>query len=751
MSLHWSTHQLTEYFAAISSAEDEPGAVRVAIERAAETLDAEVGAVVSGGQVADCVGMGQAPPPPALVTVTPGTAMLLVPGLGELHAAAGELAAPGEAAANRPAGTPDAGRAVAGMLVVARVEEAFGPEEEQLLQGMARVLGLVLRNLRALAAERSRHQLLERLLSIQRAISHRKPLQEVLDAVTESTSGLLGSATVSLVLADPLASERLLVASRYGPGGGAAEADRDEQALGAAAAAMARGQLVPAGGHSDPQLPGVIAAPVHEHAKIVGSLVAHTADDGDHGAEQAELLAAFAQQVSLALTDARTLEKMLEAHHDSLTGLANRGLFLDRLGHARTVVRRRGDELTVLFIDLDRFKAVNDSLGHQAGDELLASVARRLQGCLRSCDTASRLGGDEFAVLLEGTGVEEALPVARRIIDAVSLPYRVAGREVCVGASIGVAADRGEGDAADLLSNADVAMYRAKRSGSGRVSVFEPQMHREAMERLNLQSHLQRGIAHEEFWLQYQPLVRLDTGVPVGVEALMRWTHPRHGMVPPGVFIPLAEESDTILELGRWVLWHAARQVFRWREELPELCLNVNVSPRQVVDPRFGQDVADVLSATALPPEALTLELTESLLMADPATVAGRLSALRDLGVHLSVDDFGTGFSSLAYLRRFPVDQVKIDRSFVEGIGADPQGEDLAVVRTIVELGRVLRLVTVAEGIETQDQLEALAQLGCDLGQGFLIARPAAADAVLDCLRSPPALRPFLGRVSTAV
>ena len=719
MSYHWSTHQLTEYFAAVSTPEDEPTAVQVALERAAEALEAEVGAVVLHGRLRGCVGIGRSQPPEGLTLLAPGPATLDVPVLGEMNAVAAELEAPGES-----------GGAEGGLLVVARLDDQFGPEEQQMLQGMARVLGLVLRSLRTLAAERARQQLLETLLAIQRAISTRKPLQDVLDAVTAGASGLLGGAVISLVLSDPLDATKLIVASTHGDedtGGG------HPVALAAAAEAMAADQLVT---HPDVAAAdgafGVIAAPVHVNGEIGGSLVARAPGGSGHGGEQRELLAAFAQQVSLALTDARTLEQMREAYHDSLTGLPNRALFLDRLKHARDVARRRGERLTVLFIDLDRFKSVNDSLGHRAGDELLAAVAERIRANLRASDTAARLGGDEFAILLEGAGVDDGVRVAKAIIAAVSEPIRVAGRDVFVGASIGVAGDRTQdGDAAELLSNADVAMYRAKRTGSGRTAVFEPHMHDEVLDHVNLQSHLQRAITDEELWLQFQPLVRLGDGRPVAIEALLRWTHPQRGDVPPTVFIPIAEETGVIVELGRWVLWNSARQTGQLRGRYPDLGLSVNISPRQVLDSRFVRDIQDILDTTGLPGPALTLELTETLLLSDPEIALTRLLEVRELGVRLSVDDFGTGYGSLSYLRRFPVDQVKIDQSFVAEIaGVRSAEEDLAVLRAIVELGRGLRLDTVAEGIETAGQLEALRGLGCLLGQGSHLAQPLDAAGV---------------------
>jgi diguanylate cyclase (GGDEF)-like protein len=711
MSYHWSTHQLTEYFAAVSSPDDEQAAIMVALERAAEALDAEVCAVVLDGELRGCVGIGRSTPPEEITSLSPGLATLTVPVIGPMNAIVADLGAPGPT-----------GRSGQGLLMVARTDEQFVPEEQQMLQGMARVLGLVLRSLRTLAAERARHQLLETLLAIQRAISNRKPLQEVLDAVTAGASGLLGGAVISLVLSDPLNAGQLIVASTFGheeSGGG------HPVALAAAAEAMSADQLVTHPDEATGGSLGVIAAPVHVSGRIAGSLVARS-PGGGHGGEQRELLAAFAQQVSMALTDARTVEAMREAYHDSLTGLPNRALFLDRLEHAREVAGRRGEGLTVLFIDLDRFKSVNDSLGHRAGDELLAAVAERLRGCLRASDTAARLGGDEFAVLLEGAAVEDGVRVANGIIAAVSEPFRVAGRDIFIGASIGVAPDRSRNaDAGELLSNADVAMYRAKRAGSGRTAVFEPHMHDEVVNHLNLASYLQRALSFDEMSLQYQPLIRLDSGEPVGVEALLRWTHPHRGSVPPSTFIPIAEETDVILELGRWVLWNSARQVSEWRLLNPGLTLNVNISPRQVMDARFVVDIADVLDGTGLPAEALTLELTETLLLVDPEAAWARLIEAKEMGVRLSVDDFGTGYASLSYLRRFPVDQVKIDPSFISELARHEGAEqDLAVVRAIVDLSRSLRLDTVAEGIETAEQLEALRGLGCALGQGYHLARP---------------------------
>jgi len=721
VSFNWSTHQLTEFFAAVSSQPDEAEARTVGVELAAEALEAEVSALVADGALLAAHGLGAAPPLAALTEAAQGSKALELPGFGQLNAAVSPL-----------------GEGAPGSLLVCRVADPFSAEERQMLRGMAQVLGLSLRSLRTLAAERAlrrereqeaaerlvllgelrtRERLLETLLAIQRAIFTRRPLQEVLDAVTRGASSVLEGAGVALMLTDPAADAGLTVASTCALFGGP-----EPTHLTVAAEAVAADRV------SQDDSGSVLSAPVHVSGDAAGSLVVSTVAGSRPASEQQELLAAFAQQVSLALTDARTVAAAHEAHHDSVTGLPNRALFLDRLEHASRVGRRRGTGITVLFIDLDRFKAVNDSLGHNAGDQLLATVGERIRRQLRTSDAAGRLGGDEFAVLLEGLSADQGVAIAERIIQSLTEPFPLAGREVTISASIGVATtEAADLPPSELLGRADVAMYCAKKSGAGRVVVFAPQMHADVVERLELQADLQRAIADCRLTLNYQPLVSLVTRRPVGVEALLRWNHPTHGPVSPYVFIPIAEETGLIRELGRWVLREAAEQVATWRQTVPELILNVNVSARQVMDHGLARDVSEVLAATGLPASALTLELTESVLAGDPEAALRQLQALKREGVRLSIDDFGTGYSSLSYLRRLPVDQVKIDRSFVSGLGAG--AEDAAIARTIVELGRSLKLEVVGEGIETEDQIRALGALGCGLGQGYHLCRPQEPDA----------------------
>jgi diguanylate cyclase (GGDEF)-like protein len=385
-----------------------------------------------------------------------------------------------------------------------------------------------------------------------------------------------------------------------------------------------------------------------------------------------------------------------------------------------------GHDLTVLFIDLDRFKAVNDALGHQAGDALLAEVARRIEACLRPEDTVARLGGDEFSVLLDRTGVETGVGVAGRVIAALTRAFVISGREVLIGASVGVAPLRaGQQGAGALLSDADVAMYCAKRSGRGRAVVFEPSMHDAVANRLTLRSDLLHAHDAGQLWLAYQPIVQIATGRVEGVEALMRWDHPERGAIPPSEFIPIAEETQMIVALGSWALHQGLAEVTRWRDRTPDLGLSVNVSARQIIDPGLPATVESALRESGFPAEALTLEITESILMEDPDLAREALVALKDLGLRLSIDDFGTGYSSLAYIRQFPVDHVKIDRSFIQGL-SDDSPDDIAVVRSVLSLCHSLRLRTVAEGIEHPGQLSILADLGCDLGQGYLFSPPLA-------------------------
>jgi diguanylate cyclase (GGDEF)-like protein/PAS domain S-box-containing protein len=433
------------------------------------------------------------------------------------------------------------------------------------------------------------------------------------------------------------------------------------------------------------------------------------------------------------VSERKKLEQELrhQAFHDSLTGLANRALFEDRLAHALAGLQRRDVGLAVLFVDLDDFKTVNDSLGHSSGDDLLRSVGERLRYNLRGSDTAARLGGDEFGVLLEGAETPEAATeAARRLLNALEPPFTIDGRLLNVSASVGIAlAARGQETMEELMRNADLAMYDAKRRGGAQWRVFEQAMHAVALGRLELGAELQRAVDEEQFELHFQPIVRLDTAAVIGAEALIRWQHPERGLLSPAHFLPLAEQTGLIVPMGRWALADACRRLADWQERYPRsepLYLSVNVSMRQLHDSNVVDDVRAALDDAGVEPQQLVLEITESFLADETEAVLRCLQRLRALGVRLAVDDFGTGYSALSYLQRFPIDMLKIDRSFVEH--ARRASPSLNLVRSIVQLGRSLHLDIVAEGIEEAEQAEELLAMGVASGQGFHYAEPLVPD-----------------------
>lgn len=439
----------------------------------------------------------------------------------------------------------------------------------------------------------------------------------------------------------------------------------------------------------------------------------------------------------------REIEAQLvqQALHDHLTGLPNRALLIDRLTQAVAALQRDPGTLAILFVDVDRFKVINDSLGHEAGDEVLVALSRRLVAAARPEDTVARFGGDEFVVMCPSVdGPEEALDIASRLQEAAAHPMAVHGSDVVMSISTGVhTATSASARPSALLRDADAAMYRAKRDGRARTVVFDETMRAEAIGRFDTEMELRRAIALDQLEVHYQPLVDIATGAVTGVEALARWQHPSRGSVPPTEFIAIAEETGLIVPLGAWVLDRACRQLSQWQHEhphRPDLVMSVNLSGVQLRQPDLLDRVTAVLQDTAINPGNLTLEITESILMDDPVETLGVLRGLKRLGLRLSVDDFGTGYSSLAYLKRFPVDALKIDRTFVDGLGTDP--DDSAIVAAVLALSSSLGLTSIAEGVESRAQLSALAGLGCEKAQGFLLGRPApAADlaAVLDAGR----------------
>ena len=431
------------------------------------------------------------------------------------------------------------------------------------------------------------------------------------------------------------------------------------------------------------------------------------------------------------ITEQKRAEEQLlhDAFHDGLTGLPNRALFTDRLDRALERAKRRDDfTVAILFLDLDRFKVVNDSLGHMTGDQLLIGVDRRLESSLRRVDTVARLGGDEFVVLLED--ISEATQSAERIQAQLREPFILDENEVFTSASIGIAASTTDySRAEDIIRDADIAMYRAKSMGKARFELFDEAMHGRAVELLQLETDLRKAVDREEFRLYYQPIVSLDSGDIVGFEALIRWMHPARGLTYPAAFLPLAEETGLSQIMGNWILRQACKQLKAWQTGPAtgrDLWVSVNLSSRQLLQPDLTKVVAKTLAEAQVVPNSLQLEVTEGIIMDEPEAATAVLVGLRDLSVRLPIDDFGTGYSSLAYLHRFPISSLKIDKSFVKNVGSG--GEDDVIVRTIVNLAHNLDMDVIAEGVETEEQLESLKALGCEFGQGFLFSKAVPAE-----------------------
>ena len=479
----------------------------------------------------------------------------------------------------------------------------------------------------------------------------------------------------------------------------------------------------------------VIVTPLLFDGKQLGTIsVLKHQDEADFTQEDVQLIESIANQVVVALEQRQLLDQIEhQAYHDALTGLPNRLLFEDRLEQSIARAKRSGFPFALLFIDLDGFKHVNDTLGHQIGDELLKAVTKRLSGIMRESDTLARMGGDEFAFILNDLrNPPDAVRVAERYLSLFKDPFVIEGHELFITASIGVCLYPNDGeDAETLLRHSDSAMYRAKHLGKNDVQTFTPDLAEQAHKRLTLENQLRRALEKEELELHYQPQVNLQTGERIGVEALLRWRHSERGLISPGDFIPIAEESNLIVPMGEWVLHEACRQNAQWqREGHPPVQVAVNISPRQFSRPNFIETVESALSTSSLKPAHLELEITESVVMYDINTVAKRLTKLRNLGVRIAIDDFGTGYSSLQYLQRLPIDSLKIDRSFINAISFEEGEETSALVQIIVTMAQTFGLNVVAEGIETEVQLQYLRSLGCQQAQGFYFAKPLPASEV---------------------
>ncbi|MEO8968066.1 MAG: EAL domain-containing protein, partial [Solirubrobacteraceae bacterium] len=453
----------------------------------------------------------------------------------------------------------------------------------------------------------------------------------------------------------------------------------------------------------------------------------------------------FAQAMANVLGDA--FERQLtdddmrhRALHDDLTGLPNRLLFMDRLGQALERVRRSKGLSAILFMDLDRFNLVNDSLGHAVGDELLAATAPRLKQAVRSTDTVARFGGDEFGILLEEiVSEQDAIDMAERIASVFNRPFVLGGDEHFVSTSIGIALAEGGERPEDVVREADTAMYRAKERGRARYELFDERLRGRALSRLRVESDLRRALERDELTLEYQPLVSLRDLSIVGVEALIRWEHPERGRIAPGDFVPIAEENGLIEPIGRWVLEHACRQAAAWYRGRPDaapISMAVNLSAVQLSSRGLIDAVAGALRAAGVDPSCLSLEITESVMLADADGLGDVLARLKALGVQLVLDDFGTGYSSLSYLTRLPIDVLKVDRSFIDGLGTEAR--DTAITEAIVAMSHALSLRVVGEGAETDLQVAELGRLGCDYVQGYHFSRPVSADAITAMLTAGP-------------
>jgi diguanylate cyclase (GGDEF)-like protein len=759
---NWSTQQLAEFLVAVAASTDPRSARLCALQWASEVLGAEVAAVVTADSVIETIGfpLGQVPTAAVLAAARAPLDRLRLPRVGELRS----LSVPVEE--------------IEGHLMVARSgDERFEADEVGLLRAMARSLSMTLRALRMLEQERSlraeveqraqenlrlllmvqeRQAGLERLSKIRMSISRRAPLPEVLDAIVEGARDLLGDEVVGLRLVDQDDPGYAYLVSSTGVSHAVvATTKRSSLSVGAGGRAIVEDRVVILNDYQTAalamnefvgdQLQSAIAAPIHENGRAVGSITVATHIAGRvYTDTDREMLMALADQASVALNDAKAADQMRHlAYHDALTGLPNRLLFFEHLVRAVANANRSGTSTAVLYLDLDRFKLVNDSLGHNVGDILLEAVAKRLRASLRTADLAARLGGDEFAVLAENTSADGATLLAGRICEAFANPFSIGGHELTVSASVGVVVDdAGHTDADGLLRNADLAMYRAKVDGFGRHAMYEPDMHAVASDRAHLEGNLRRAVQLDQFEVHYQPIVWLATGKVLGVEALVRWRREDGVLVSPAEFIPVAEEMGLIVAIGRMVMYTSMRQVREWQDTQPDewsLNLSINLSARQLYEPDVVGEVVEALTATGFDPTHLTLEITETALMHDTSTVSTRLEELRTAGARIALDDFGTGYSSLSYLRNFPIDVLKVDKSFIDDIASSSERANLA--RGIIELGRTMHLDIIAEGIEDPLQVVELLRLHCSMGQGFHFARPLPADELGRYLQAQHGMR----------
>jgi diguanylate cyclase (GGDEF)-like protein len=624
----------------------------------------------------------------------------------------------------------------------------FFPQETVILQAYARLAAAALDSAAALEEARRQAATASTLLGLSSSLAEVVSVDEVAGKLVRAVRELIDCDRASVVLVNTATGiGQVAAVEGYAP---VEEAELlrarfavDDQTL----------RPIPLGSPGEDPVPvsdladrigsaGRVMSPIVASGELLGWLAASVADRPGRlvGAELSERMRGLAALAATAVRNARLLDQIRhQALHDTLTGLPNRSLILDRVEQMLARGRRTRGEGAVLFLDLDGFKEINDTLGHAAGDHLLRSVANRLAATLRGSDTIGRLGGDEFVVLVESDTEANAEMVAERLLTALQQPFVIGGTTVTVSASIGLAAGDRQ-TAGEMLRDADIALYEAKAAGKHRVVVFRPEMHVAVCDHLQLETDLRLAHERQEFFLVYQPIWDLAATRVTGVEALLRWRHPVRGTVGPDVFIPLLEENGLIVDVGAWVLETACREVKALHDMGHHIDLSVNVSGRQLDHADFSTIVDDVLAATGFDPSSLVLEITESVVMRNPAKAAAGMRRLRETGVRIAIDDFGTGYSSLALLREMPVDSLKIDRSFVSAIRDSVEAE--ALVRMLVQLGKTLGLTTVAEGIEVDEQLTQLRRETCDSGQGFLLARPLELADLASFLTQAPELQP---------
>jgi diguanylate cyclase (GGDEF)-like protein len=742
----WVTQQLAEFLALLTAAADQKTAADEALTSLATSFNADACAFLRNGTVISSRGWVGRTPDAHLVAATNNEHTGIdVPGVGWCETVAMTV--------DRDAATT---------LLLARAHGRFTADEVGLLRAMARVLALALRLLGFVATERrqveenrglvaslrERQALLERLAQIQRKISLRDTLQHVLDAITAGTAELLDDEVVGLRLVDESEPAMMIMVSSMGV---SSEPDADFRRVsvgtGVGGRAIVEGRVCLAENYQDWEcavaefshngLHSAMAAPIHLEGRTVGSLsVASNRHGRTYSEPERDILIAFAEHAGLALNDARTVQAMNtalsdalhQAMHDDLTGLPNRACFYDRTDQALRHGQRDGTLTAVLLFDLDQFKEINDTLGHKYGDRVLCAVGPRIRRGLRNADTLARLGGDEFCVLLpQIESLSAAVEVAERIMASLEEPFDLDGMTLAVEASCGIAIAPLDGESADLLlQRSDVAMYVAKASHA-RVVTYNEKLNVNTPARMSLLGELRNAIARDQFVLYYQPKAALSSGQVHGVEALIRWQHPTLGLVLPDDFIPLAEHTGLIKPLTTWVLETALCQLGLWRDQAnehgsTELSMAINVSARSLLDDAFPAEVIASLDRWQIPAHLLEVEITESAMMADPLRAHRLLTELAAAGVRVAIDDFGTGYSSLAYLKNLPVDQLKIDRSFISNMHDDPN--DAIIVRSVIDLGHNLGLETVAEGIEDLETWQQLTALGCDSAQGYYLARP---------------------------